>query len=61
MYLPGVDQAKLSASMTPVNTFRLIFNEYFGAHLPLLEDHSYAIIDGVNHIYDFFEVTDAVR
>jgi hypothetical protein len=47
--------------MTPVNTFRLIFNEYFGADLPMLEDHSYAIIDGSKHIYDFFEVTDIVH
>jgi len=28
-------------SITPVNTFRVIFNTYFGANLPLLEDRSY--------------------
>ena len=38
MYLPGVDYAKLSPSISPVNTFRLIFNHYFGADYELLED-----------------------
>lgn len=61
LYLPGVDQSKLYSAITPVNTFRLIFNEYFGARLPLLEDRSYAAIDGYRHIYDFFEITDRVR
>lgn len=28
-------------AMTPVNTFRMIFNTYFGTELPLLEDRSY--------------------
>jgi hypothetical protein len=28
-------------SMTPVNTFRVIFNTYFGAKLPLLDDRTY--------------------
>ena len=61
MYLPGVDHSKFYNTMSPVNTFRLVFDEYFGANLPLLEDRSYAIIDGYNHVYDFFEVTDTVR
>jgi hypothetical protein len=38
-YLPGVD-AKLYPSITPVNTFRVIFNSYFGQHLELLDDVS---------------------
>jgi len=38
MYLPGMDYSELSDSMSPVNTFRLIFNHYFGADYPLLED-----------------------
>jgi hypothetical protein len=33
---------KLYASITPVNSFRLIFGEYFGADYPLLSDISYA-------------------
>ena len=38
MYLPGMDYSELSDSMSPANTFRLIFNHYFGADYPLLED-----------------------
>jgi len=38
-YLPGVD-AKLYPTITPVNSFRVIFNAYFGQNLPLLEDVS---------------------
>jgi hypothetical protein len=38
MYLPGMDYSALSQSISPVNTFRLIFNYYFGANYPLLEN-----------------------
>jgi hypothetical protein len=38
MYLPGMDYAELSDSISPVNTFRLIFDHYFGADYPLLEN-----------------------
>ncbi|MBN1223368.1 MAG: hypothetical protein JXB23_08965 [Candidatus Aminicenantes bacterium] len=40
-YLPGVDRKDLYASISPVNSFRLIFNLYFGADFPLLEDNTY--------------------
>ena len=40
--LPGQqDESVVYPSITPVNTFRVIFNTYFGADLPLLEDKSY--------------------
>lgn len=38
MYLPGMDYDELWDSISPVNTFRLVFNHYFGADYPLLED-----------------------
>lgn len=38
-YLPGSDYP-LSPTLTPVNNFRLIFDEYFGADLELLPDYS---------------------
>jgi len=38
-YLPGVD-VPLQPTLTPVNTFRVIFNAYFGQNLELLEDVS---------------------
>lgn len=41
-YLPGTDlQNSLYPSITPVNTFRIVLNSYFGQDLPLLEDISY--------------------
>jgi len=39
MYLPGMDYDTLSDNISPVNTFRLIFNNYFGANYSLLEDN----------------------
>jgi len=39
-YLPEGSEA-LYPSITPVNSFRVVFNEYFDAGLPLLEDKSY--------------------
>jgi hypothetical protein len=40
-YLPGGGDTLLSDSITPVNTFRVIFNHYFGEHLELLPDESH--------------------
>jgi hypothetical protein len=31
----------LYPSITPVNSFRMIFRKYFGADMPILEDKSY--------------------
>ena len=56
MYLPGSD-AELADNFTSVNTFRLVFREYFGADLPPLPDRSYTWPDN-DHIYDFQDVTE---
>jgi hypothetical protein len=40
-YLPEGGQAELYPGITPVNTFRLIFNHYFGGQFELLPDQSY--------------------
>lgn len=37
---PDFPPSKLSATLTPVNTFRLIFDYYFNGHYGLLEDES---------------------
>jgi hypothetical protein len=50
-YLPGVDPSSLYASISPVNTFRVIFNQYFGGSYPLLEDVSY--FSNYQTLYDF--------
>lgn len=49
-YLPG-HQDVLYPSISPVNSFRVVFNTYFGARFPLLPDYSYA--SPVPKIYNF--------
>ncbi len=40
-YLPGIQMDKvLYPSITPVNSFRVVLNSYFGQNLPLLKDQS---------------------
>jgi hypothetical protein len=50
--LPDDGDAAFYSSMTPVNTFRLIFNEVFGTNLELEADESY-----FEHDYAFQNVT----
>lgn len=59
-YLPGVNKDILYPSITPVNSFRVIFNLYFNTNIELLPDESYAFTDG-RHIYKLFNVTDKVN
>jgi hypothetical protein len=40
-YLPGDGDASLYPTITPVNSFRVIFSYYYGAAYPLLEDRSF--------------------
>jgi hypothetical protein len=40
-YLPKNGSARLYPSISPVNSFRLIFDEYFGGNYPLLPDKTY--------------------
>lgn len=61
-YFPGLDpdEAGLYPNVTPVNSFRLLFNAYFDAGLPLLDDTTYVFADD-NHPFRFTDVTDRVR
>jgi hypothetical protein len=52
-YMPG-HTAQLYPGISPVNTFRVVFNAYLGTHLPLLQDVSYS--SPIPQIYDFSEV-----
>jgi hypothetical protein len=58
MYLPGVDEV-LPDTFTSVNTFRVVFREYFGSDLESLPDRIYTWPDN-EHIYDFKDVTDVI-
>jgi hypothetical protein len=40
-HLPGDSNRKIYPTITPVNTFRMIFNQYFGGKFELLKDTSY--------------------
>lgn len=46
-FLPGLDEDTIPPNITPVNLFRIIFNEYFGTDLPLLENSYYYYKDTV--------------
>ena len=41
IYFPGGEYNQLYAKITPVNTFRIVFNQYFGQSYALLDDISY--------------------
>ena len=61
-HLPGIDpiEAGLRPDITPVNSFRVIFDAYLGTDLPLLPDRIWAQ-RSQQAFYEFFEVTDRVR
>jgi hypothetical protein len=40
-YLPGAGKGKLYPTISPVNSFRLVLDTYFGAHYSLLQDTPY--------------------
>ena len=55
-YFPGASSSQLYPGITPVNTFRVLFNTYFGTHYPLLEDHNY--IAPTDDYYNLIDVTE---
>ena len=57
--LPGEVYDNLYQDITPVNTFRLIFNQYLGTDLEILKDESYYSTRA--RPYLFINVTDEVR
>ncbi|MFC1646043.1 hypothetical protein ACFL2Y_02560 [Candidatus Omnitrophota bacterium] len=59
-YLPGVEKSALYPSITPVNSFRIIFNHCFDTNFELLPDESYAF-ENFRYPYKFFNVSDKVK
>ena len=59
-YFPDGDYRVLYDAITPVNSFRIVFNKFFGTDFEHLPDRIYASPD-VFQIYEFFDVTDIVR
>lgn len=54
MYLPGAAPGLLPADATPVNHLRRIFNEYFDAGLPILEDRYF--VSTYEYPFEFLEI-----
>ncbi len=54
-YMPG-RTGQLYPGISPVNTFRIVLDNYFGANLPLLDDISY--YSPIPHIYDFSTISN---
>jgi hypothetical protein len=40
-YLPNQNSIQIPEDITPVNTFPVIFNAYFGTHFETLQNHEY--------------------
>ena len=58
-YLPDKGKKMLYESITPVNSFRVVFNALFDADLELLEDRNY--FARWSRPYDFIDVTERVE
>ena len=60
-YLPGIPSSAVWPTITPVNTFRMILDEYFHAGFAHLPDREYTFADLSRHLYEFRDVTDRVH
>jgi hypothetical protein len=59
-YFPDMAQNVLYPSITPVNSFRVLFNTYFGQHFDLLPDKVYAHPEYL-HPYKYWDITSKVQ
>jgi hypothetical protein len=50
-HLPGASSDAIPANISPVNTFRMIFNQYFNGNYEYLEDNAYFSV--YNRPYEF--------
>jgi hypothetical protein len=58
-YFPDRDYSKLYKDITPVNTFRIILNQYYGTNLELLEDRS--CFSFLSSPYELVDVSEEIR
>jgi phosphoglycerol transferase MdoB-like AlkP superfamily enzyme len=59
--LPGVRPEEITSSIVPVNSFRAVFNLYFGAQMPLLPHKVFAFRNGKDHRFDLVDLTSRLR
>jgi hypothetical protein len=57
-YFSSQDYSALYPAISPVNSFRAVFNTYFNAGLPMLEDRSYYSTWAAPYV--FTEVSDKI-
>ncbi len=58
-YMPGATPDSIPDDITPINIFRIIFNQYFGSDLPLLEN-SYYYYEETVYIYRPVDVSNRI-
>ena len=58
-YFPTTKETGLYPTITPVNSYRVLFNTFFALNYPLLNDHVY--ISPFERPYDFKEVTGELK
>ena len=58
-YFPNGDYAELRPDITPINSYRTVFNAHFGTDFPQLPDRVFAFPDEA-HLYEFHDVTERV-
>jgi hypothetical protein len=58
-FVPDQTGIDFYESISPVNSFRVLFNQYFDTDYTLLEDHSYYTTD--SNPYNFIIVDDQAR
>ena len=59
IYFPNTDYGQMYENMTPVNTFRIIFNEYFDKDYKLLDDKNFW--SNSDKPYQYIDVTDIIK
>ena len=58
-YFPDKRYEKLYDNLTPVNTFRVVFNEFFNTELEILPDKAY--LSFPEKQYQFKEITNILK
>jgi hypothetical protein len=58
---PELDAAVLATDITPVNSFRVMFNEYFGESYVMLPNRHFDIPKGLDDMFLYVEVVDDGR
>lgn len=58
-YLPESNMVNIYPNITPVNSFRLVFNTYFGTHLKFLPDETF--FSPQSWPYDFKNITNQIE